>query len=216
MKTALVAGSTGLVGSTLMQLLLSSDRYGKVIALVRSRPVSEHPKLNVIEADFGDLDEVAGNIAADDVFCCLGTTMAKAKTKENFRRVDYEYVVRLASLASQSGARQFLLVSALGADKESSIFYNRVKGETELAVTKLPFECIHVFRPSLLLGSRGEKRPGEDVAKVLYRIFGSLIPSKYKAIEAEVVARAMGRAAARDEKGIFFHESREMQQEFNR
>jgi len=104
-----------------------------------------------------------------------------------------------------------MLVSALGADKDAAIFYNKVKGELEEALTKFAFKAIHIFRPSLLLGQRVEKRSGEDAAKVFYKIFGSLIPDKYKAIHAEKVAKAMRHFATQEQRGAFIHESREMQ-----
>lgn len=210
MKTALIAGSTGLIGKALVQALLDSGRYGLIKALTRTPLGIEHPKLQPITVDFSKLDEYRDALEADDVFCCLGTTMAKAKTKENFRRVDYDYVVSLAGITASKGAKQFLLVSALGADKESSIFYNRVKGEAEEAVRDLPFRAIHILRPSLLLGPRDESRPGEDAAKVMYRVFGWLIPKKYKAIDSQTVAHAMLRLASREEEGVFVHESREI------
>lgn len=211
MKTALVAGSTGLVGQALLTQLLENDRYSVVKALARSPMTLTHPRLQIISADFSDLAQRASALAADDVFCCLGTTMAKAGSKEKFRQVDYDYVLELARLTQAQGASQFLLVSALGANKHSRIFYNQIKGEAEESVMEIPFRTIHIFRPSLLLGERKESRAGEDAAKVLYKIFGFLIPKKYKAIQALTVARAMLTFASLDEKGIFFHESEEMQ-----
>jgi uncharacterized protein YbjT (DUF2867 family) len=138
--------------------------------------------------------------------------MAKAGSKEKFYEVDFVYPYRLGQVTHQLGAEKFLLVSALGADKDSAVYYNRVKGEVENAVHALNFQTFHVFRPSLLLGPRKEKRPGEDAAKWLYNIFGFIIPSKYKAIEAERVAKAMMASAANPAKGFFIHLSHEMQQ----
>jgi len=205
MKTALVAGATGLVGNQLLQLLLSSDRYQKVTAIVRNK-ISDHPKLNQVTLDLADVKSYTG-LYADDVFCCLGTTIAKAGSKDKFKEVDYEYPLALATAMKAAGATQYLLVSALGAAKDSSIFYNRVKGEVEAAVSNAGFQCVHIFRPSLLLGDRQEKRSGEDAAKVFYKIFGFLIPLKYKSIESGTVAKAMVHFASRDDRGIFVHES---------
>lgn len=211
MKTALIAGSTGLIGKQLLDLLLVSDRYDKVIAITRRSTEQHHPKLQEIVIHFPQLKESFTNIRADDVFCCLGTTMAKAKTKSAFYEVDYTYPVMLAEAALAHGARQFLMVSALGADKNSSIYYNRVKGEVEEAIGRLGYETCHVFRPSLLLGPRSEKRAGEDAAKTFYSIFGFLIPRRYKAIDSAKVARSMLHFASFDQKGYFVHESSEMQ-----
>ncbi|HEY0742218.1 MAG TPA: NAD(P)H-binding protein [Chryseosolibacter sp.] len=211
MKTALLAGSTGLIGRQLLQLLLNNPRYTVVKALTRTKLDITHPKLVEIKVDYARLEDVKLQLQADDVYCCLGTTMTKAKTKQKFREIDFEYPLALARITKELGAKQFLLVSALGADKRSSVYYNQVKGELEDAVNKIDFDAIHVFRPSLLLGLREEKRAGEDAAKIVYKIFWFLIPDKYKAIEAIKVAQAMEYYAQRDQKGKFTHESREMQ-----
>ena len=212
MKGAIIAGATGLIGKQLLEKLLASDRYDHVIALTRSALPLTNPKLRNIITNFRDLSAVLSGVRADDVFCCLGTTMAKAGSKQNFYEVDLEYPLALARTTLALGARQYLLVSALGADPSSSIYYNKVKGEVEGAIRALDFETTHIFRPSLLLGPRAEKRPGEDVAKVLYKIFGFAIPQKYKAIQASTVARAMLDFASKDLKGIYIHESRQMQE----
>lgn len=211
MRTALLAGSTGLVGQQLLQILLDSPRYDVVKALTRTQLKIQHPKLVEIKVDYANLESVKSKLTADDVFCCLGTTMAKAKSKQKFREIDFSYPLSLAKITSAGGAKQFLLVSALGADKSSSIYYNAVKGELEEEIAKVNFQAIHIFRPSLLLGLREEKRSGEDAAKIVYKVFWFLIPDKYKAIEAVKVAAAMAYYAARDQKGVFTHESREMQ-----
>jgi uncharacterized protein YbjT (DUF2867 family) len=211
MKTALVAGSTGLIGHQLIKLLLASNRYDKVKALTRSELEISHPKLVQLKVDYTKLESYKEDLKADDVFCCLGTTMAKARTKEKFYQVDYTFPFLLSQMSSAQQTKQFLLVSALGADRHASIYYNRVKGELEEAITKLNFQSIHIFRPSLLLGPRAESRPGEDAAKIFYKIFWFLIPDKYKAIRSEQVARAMLHFATREQKGIFIHESRELQ-----
>ena len=211
MKTALVAGSTGLIGKQLLTLLLATNRYDKVIALTRHDLEIQHPKLVEIKIDFSILDKYADQLVADDIFCCLGTTMKKARTKERFYEVDFTYPLRLAVATKLAGAKQFLLVSALGANKKSSVFYNKVKGEVEEAITNLGFESLHIMRPSLLLGEREEKRSAEDAAKVVYKYLGFLIPNKYKGIEGAAVARAMLHFAASGQKGISIHESPSLQ-----
>jgi uncharacterized protein YbjT (DUF2867 family) len=210
MKTALIAGSTGLIGRQLLQLLLDSDRYSKVIALTRN-DLPAHPKLEILKIEFERLTEWGNKLAADDVFCCLGTTMAKAGSRENFYQVDFFYPLLIAKTSQTRGAKQYMLVSALGADADSTIYYNRVKGEIEDAIRQVPFSTIHIFRPSLLLGPREEKRSGETAAKLFYRIFGFLIPRKYKAIESVKVARAMLVQASSDQPGQFVHESGDLQ-----
>lgn len=211
-KTALIAGSTGLIGSQLLRLLLDSDRYSHVVALTRQDLPLQHPKLTQLKIDFSKLGESLDAFAADDIYCCLGTTIAKAGTKENFYQVDFYYPLLLAKSGKQRGARQYMLVSALGADKNSSIYYSRVKGEIEEAIANEHFDSLHIFRPSLLLGPRSEQRSGEDAAKIVYKIFGFLIPKKYKAIDSAKVARAMLHFASQEQKGTHIHESKDLQQ----
>lgn len=211
MKTAVIAGATGLVGQQLLAKLLASSRYGKVIALTRRSLALHHPKLdNIIITDFSHLGEALSGTKPDDVFCCLGTTMAKAGSKEKFYAVDFQYPFDLANVTLGLGARQYLLVSALGADQQSKIYYNRVKGELEQAIREIDFETIHIFRPSLLLGERSEKRPGEEAAKLVYKVFSFAVSEKYKGIPAEKVADAMIELASRDMHGTYIHESKEM------
>lgn len=209
-RVALVAGSTGLIGSQLLELLLGDGRYSKVIALSRKPLSISNPKLEnvVLEAD---KLKSHNELKADDIYCCLGTTIRQAKSKEAFRKVDFDYPVALATLLKANGANQFLLVSALGSDRNSRIFYNRVKGEVEETIDKIGFSTYHIFRPSLLIGPRKEVRAGEDAAKVVYKIFGFLIPAKYKGIESIKVARAMLSVAKNDKPGKFIYESDRLQ-----
>jgi uncharacterized protein YbjT (DUF2867 family) len=209
MKTALIAGATGLVGSQLLPLLLSGERYEKVIAITR-KPLTEHPRLIQVNINMADAASYQ-SYAVDDVYCCLGTTIAVAGSKENFRKVDFTFPTVMAKALLAGGASQFMLISALGANKDSSIFYNRVKAEVEASVSEAGYRCVQIFRPSLLLGHRTEKRTGEDAAKVFYKIFGFLIPTKYKGVEASKVARAMYECAKRELCGIHVHESGEIQ-----
>lgn len=209
-KTALLVGSTGLIGRQLLPLLLESSRYKEVIALSRA-PLPPHSKLTVIQTDLTSLPQYSNRLVADDVFCCLGTTMRKAKSKEAFRKVDFDYPLAVANLAKELGTTQYLLVSALGANKRSSVFYNRVKGEIEEAITSVGFSAVHIFRPSLLTGPREEKRSGEDAARIFYGIFGFLIPTRYKAIDSGKVAQAMIASAKNESPGVSIHESEEIQ-----
>lgn len=211
MKTALIAGSTGLIGSQLLELLLESDQYKKVVAVTR-QDLPEHPKLKQIKIDFDKVNNLAEEVEADDVFCCLGTTMKKAGSKENFYQVDFYYPLLLARTSHSRGAKRFLLVSALGANKSARVYYNQVKGEVEEAINGVGFPAFHIFRPSLLLGSRKETRSGEDAAKFVYQYLGFLIPKRLKAIESIKVARAMLHFASQPEEGVFIHESQELQQ----
>ncbi len=209
-RVALVAGSTGLIGSQLLELLLDDSRYTRVIALSRKPLSLSHTKLENVVLEADELKN-HNDLKADDVYCCLGTTIRQAKSKEAFRKVDFDYPVGLATLLKANGATQFLLVSALGSDKNSRIFYNRVKGEVEEAIDKIGFFTYHIFRPSLLIGPRKDARAGEDAAKIVYKIFGSLIPTKYKGIESIKVARAMQNVAKINIPGKFIYESDKLQ-----
>jgi len=217
-KVALIAGSTGLIGGQLLQILLSSPHYGLVKAVIRkeSNPSNSNSKLQEVIVDFDNLENYDEELSADHVFCCLGTTMNKAGGKEEFKKVDYDYPLRLAELTKARGATQYHLISSLGADKESNVFYNKVKGEIEEAIGKVGFDTYHIYRPSLLLGHRHETRYGEDAAKVFFNLFGFLFIGplkKYRAIESDKVAKAMQLfAATNDQSGTIIHESAELQE----
>lgn len=213
-KTALIAGATGLVGGQLLNLLLNDTYYERVIAITRKPVNNKSDKLVNVLVDFNKLDEYASQMKADDVFCCLGTTMKKAGGKDKFKQVDFTYPVEIAKLALNAGAGRFLLISALGADRDSSIFYNQVKGEVEEAIAKLNYDSYHIFRPALLIGPRDEERLGEDAAKTFFKIFGFLFIGplkKYKAIDSAKVARAMHAIAKQNLSGMHIHESKELQ-----
>ena len=209
-KTALLAGATGLIGSQLLPLLLASDRYAKVLVVGR-RPVPvRHPKLVQVTAELDRLDEVRLQLIADDVYCCLGTTLGQAGSKAAFYAVDYLAVVRLAALAAGNFAGQLLVVSSLGADAESRVFYSRTKGEMEAAVRALPFRAVHIFRPSLLLGARAQPRLGERVAAALLALARPLLRgglAKYRPVAASAVAAAMLRAAEDGGGGVKVHDA---------
>lgn len=211
-KTALIAGAGGLTGTFCLQMLLQHPAYNAVIALVRKPLPLQHPKLQQIRVDFDNLQTVP---AADDVFCCLGTTIKKAGSQENFRKVDYGYVVGVARAALASGAKRFLLVSSMGAGAKSDIFYSRVKGETEDAVMQLPYEAVHIFRPSLLLGNRQEHRLGESLAMAAFKVVGFVMVgplAKYRGILASDVAKAMVAVAQQNTTGNHIYLSDEIQQ----
>lgn len=206
MKTALLAGATGLIGKQLLALLEKDAYYEKVFVLTR-KPLAVSGKCENLVVNFDVLNEALNTVKADDVFCCLGTTMKVAGSKDAFRKVDYTYPLLIAQYSKQQGASQYLLVSALGANENSSIFYNKVKGEIEKAIEKLNFLSFQIFRPSLLLGNRNEQRSGEDAAKIFYRFFGFLFPAKYKAIESLTVAQVMLLVAKQKKEGLHIYES---------
>ena len=194
-RSALVLGATGLIGSFLLDRLLQSPRYSRVAVWARrSLPIS-HPKAVVETLNFEHLQDQ--RVSAEDVFCCLGTTLKQAGSQEAFRRVDFDYPVALARAAARDGAKRLLVVSALGADAGSKIFYNRIKGEMEGAVRSAGVGKTYLFRPSLLSGPRAEPRLGERAGLVIGAVLGPLL-GKYRPIHGELVAAAMLNAAERD------------------
>lgn len=215
-KTALIAGASGLVGSHCLRLLLQSKRYAKVIAIGRSPLPMQHPKLQQLIVDFSKLDTYRQSLIADDIYCCLGTTIKRAGSKEKFYQVDFTYVTRLAAITSANFASQFLVVSSLGADPSSPIFYSRVKGQMEEAVKPMSFLAVHIFQPSLLLGKRPEKRLGEALAQALMPRLNFLLVGplkKYRPVQAQHVARAMLYAAMQDGAGVCIHSSDKIDQQ---
>jgi uncharacterized protein YbjT (DUF2867 family) len=209
-RTALLLGATGLVGGELLTLLLADADYRQVTVLVRRNLPRSHPKLTQRVVDFRDLAQAADAFRVDDVFCSLGTTIKKAGSQAAFREVDYAYPLESAKLAVRQGAGQYLLITALGANAKSSVFYNRVKGEVEEAIGKLPLPSLHVFRPSLLLGDRQESRTGEKIATAVMKPLGFLLAGplkKYRGIEARTVARAMLRTAKQNTPGRHAYDS---------
>lgn len=212
-RTALIAGATGLVGSLCLKQLLDDPAYAQVISISR-RPVSEsHPKLVQKIVEFDSLAQHP-LIAANDAFCALGTTNAKAGSRETYRKIDFGYSKAFAEFALRGGAQQFALVSSVGANARSLTFYLRTKGEIEAAITALPFHSVHIFQPSFLMGSRTEQRAGEGIglalAKALQFAFigGS---SKYRSIPASTVAAAMIAAVKRAAPGHHIYRFDEMQ-----
>lgn len=212
-KSALIAGATGLTGKELVKILVDQPAYHKITVLVR-RPLDiEHPKLEQVKVDFNKLEDYKKFFEVDDVFCCLGTTIKKAGSQKAFRRVDYELPATLGTLAKAAGVQKFLVISAMGADSRSNIFYNRVKGQLEDRLKKLELPALHIFRPSLLLGDRKEFRLGEKAASLLAPVFSPLLRGsmqKYKPIQADQVARAMYAAAQSDSSGVAVHPSDEI------
>lgn len=204
-RTALVLGATGLVGGLCVDLLLADAAWGHVTVLVRRPTGRSHPKLHEVIADFDRMDEAGDAFAMSDVFCCLGSTIRKAGSQEAFYRVDHDYPVAAARLASARGAQRFLLVTALGGDPRSRVFYNRVKGEVERDVAAVPFAGVGILRPSLILGPREERRTAESLAQTLAPLASPLLVGplrKYRAIPALSVARAMVRLAMEDIRGV--------------
>lgn len=210
-RTALIAGATGLVGQACLARLLAATEFSRVIALVRRPLEIVSPRLQVEVVDF-DHPEQMRPFDVDAAFCALGTTIARAGSQAAFRAVDYGAVLAVADLAAQGAARDFVLVSSVGADASSGNFYLGVKGEAEAAVARRPFRAVHVLRPSLLLGDRQESRPAEAVFRRVAPLFNPLLlgPLRpYRAVAAEVVGAAMVEAVLEGTEGhrILFYDT---------
>jgi len=193
-KTALIAGASGLCGGHCLQLLLKDTDYEWVTSIVRRPSGVEHPKLTEVIVDFDQLNDHAELFKVDHVYCCLGTTIKVAGSKEAFRRVDQVYPLSMAELSELTDVRSFSIITALGSDSGSMIFYNKVKGEVEDSLRNLSIPSIGILQPSMLLGDRSEQRMGESIGKVAMKLTSALFQGplkKYKAIEGAQVARAM-------------------------
>ena len=213
MKTAIVAGASGLIGKELVQKLISSDQYHRIYVVSRKKSGLVNEKVTELVIDFEKIDQLTFDEPVDDVFCTLGTTMKQAGSRDNFKKVDFEYVVALANLGKQSGASKFLVISAMGADSKSAVFYNKVKGLTEEALINIGFKQLVIFRPSLLLGERPEARFAERMSGVFMKTFNFLIPDNYKAIQAKKVAESMLNMAINSTESVLIVKSGDMQRE---
>ena len=200
----LLAGATGLTGEHLLDRLLNEPTVNRVLAPSR-RPLAEHPHL---ENPVGDpevfLPQLSGRV--DIAYCCLGTTIKKAGSEQAFRAVDFDLVVAFGKRAREMGARHLIVISAIGADRRSSVLYNRVKGEMEYALKAQNWPQLTIVRPSLLIGDRLEPRLVEQLAAPLSK----LLPGKYHGIEASQLARAMWRLALEEQDGVRIVESDEL------
>jgi uncharacterized protein YbjT (DUF2867 family) len=208
----LLVGATGLVGRECLRLLLADQAYGRIIVVTR-RPLSPEvrsPKLETHVIDFDHLTEYDDLFHVDAIVCALGTTIRHAGSRTRFRTVDHDYPLAFAKMGRRAGCNHFLVVSALGANLRSRVFYNRVKGELEDALRALGYPRLTIVRPSLLLGPRAELRLGEEVAKRVTRWLGPLVPRAFKPVEARAVATMLVRAARERETGVRVIESWEI------
>lgn len=215
MKTALIIGSTGLIGSQLLQLLLESDCYDTVITFVKRDTGIQHPKLKQHCIDFDQPESYQNLVKGDDFFCTIGTTIDKAGSKEAFRKVDFEYPEQFAKIAIENKIKHFLIISSLGADAASSNFYLKTKGEIENFLKASTLEKVSILQPSLLLGNRTEFRLGEKIGAFFMKAFSFLLQGKlkkYKPIHSSTVARALFAIAQQKNKKITIYESNLIQE----
>jgi len=203
-RIAWVIGASGLVGSQLLPVLLNSGAYERVVALSRRPLRLDHPRLANRILRFENLEKELASLSCTDAYCCLGSTIKQAGSREAFRAVDCDLIVRFARYARASGAVALAVVSSIGADIGAKNFYLHVKGETEIALQALRFPALHIFQPSLLLGSRRELRAGEALARLVAPLVNPLLLGKlqpYRAISARQVAAAMAAAVLSGRRG---------------
>lgn len=194
MKKAILYGASGLVGSYILDNFLNNANYEQVVIVVRKELNIQHPKLKTLIGDFNTLPEVVKDIQVDEVFIALGTTQKKTPDKKLYYQIDHDYPILATKLAKENGAKAVFLVSALGANEKSSIFYSKMKGETERDIISLNLDNTYIFRPSMILGNRKENRPAEKVFIGIFKFINPIFVgglSKYKGIEAEDIAKAM-------------------------
>ncbi len=190
-KTAIILGATGLTGGLLLQNLLEDSSYDTIKLFSRSSVGIKNSKLKEYLVDLLELENYAQEFTGDVVFCCIGTTNAKTPNEQLYRKIDYGIPVAAAQLAKANQIETLVVVSALGADPDSRMFYNRTKGEMEEEILRLGIKNTYLLQPSLIGGKRGEKRFGESMAKFFMSLFGFLVPKKYKMIAPETIAKAM-------------------------
>lgn len=193
-KSITILGASGLIGNEILKLALENKEIEHVTILVRKSLNVNHPKLTEIITDFKNLKDFESKIIGDALICCLGTTRKKSPNLDEYKAIDYGLTINIAQLAQKQNVQQVHLISAIGADPNSKIFYNRLKGETEQALIKMDFPQTFIYRPSLLIGKRNEFRFGELIAQKLAPLFdffliGSL--KKYHSISSTIIATAV-------------------------
>ena len=194
MKTAIILGATGLVGQKLLRYALQDARYKKIKLFSRSSVNISHPKIEEHLGDLTDLESFQKAYKADVVFCCIGTTKSKTPDKEAYKKIDYGIPKNAAELASQNNIKTFIVISALGADPTSAVFYNKIKGEMEEVVVNAEISKTHILQPALIGGEREEKRTAENLFKIIFKVINPILIGplkKYRSIDPEHIAKAM-------------------------
>lgn len=194
-KTAIILGATGLTGGLLLETLLKDERYGHVMLFSRNTCGKKDPKLTEYLIDLFQLEHYRDKFQANEVFCCIGTTKAQTASKETYTKIDYGIPVAAASLCKENDIGTFVVMSALGANKKSKIFYNRTKGKMEGKVLEHNIEHTYILQPSLISGEREERRPGEQFMKSLMALvepllrFGDL--ARYRPVHPQTIVNCM-------------------------
>ena len=207
MKTALIFGSSGLIGSYLLDLIVNDNNYSKIRLFVRSEPVNTSSKIEIIKTDFNNLENHKDSIAGDVCFFCIGTTRKKTPDKNEYINIEYNLPVEVAKIAKSNSVNNFIYVSSIGANTNASGLYLKNKGQAEEELKKLNFSKLSIMRPSILLGNRKENRVGEKIAIFVMKTLSPLFlgkMKKYKPIKVENVAKTMLHVVRNDyQKTIF-------------
>lgn len=193
-KTAILLGATGATGSELLKLLLADNRYDTVKLFSRKASGVSHPKIEEHIVDLFQLENYKADFTADVVFCCIGTTQAQTPDNETYHKIDFSIPAAAAKLAKENEIPSFIVISALGADKSSRIFYNRTKGEMQEAVLAQNIAHTHIVQPALILAERKDKRMGEKIGAVVMSLLNPLLWGnfkKYRSIKATTISKAM-------------------------
>ena len=193
-KSAIILGATGLTGGLLLNELLEDHRYDTVKIFSRSPSNINHPKLTEFLGDLLALSNFKSDFTGDEVYCCIGTTKSKTPDKEKYRSIDYGIPVAAAHLSKENNIPAFFVISALGADAKSAIFYNKIKGQMEEAVLEQGIAHTYILQPSIIGGQRDERRLGEWIAQKVFSVFNMLLlgpMKKYRSIQASTIAKAM-------------------------
>lgn len=193
-KRAIIIGATGLTGNLLLKQLLEDNRYQTIRLFSRRSCNIKHPKIEEHLVDLFELEKHINLFSANEVYCCVGTTKAKTPDEETYLKIDYGIPITLANLCVQKKIETFVVISALGADKKSKIFYNRTKGRMEEGVLRVGIKNTYILQPSLIGGTRDEKRLGEKAAKLLMRIVNPFLVGslkKYRSIHPKAIVKAM-------------------------
>ncbi|TMM31093.1 NAD-dependent epimerase/dehydratase family protein [Polaribacter aestuariivivens] len=204
-KTAIILGATGLTGGILLEKLLADKRYSTIKLFSRSSVEVASEKIQEFIVDLLQLENHSKDFTGDEVYCCIGTTASKTKDKEKYKKIDYGIPVTAAKLSKQNGIETFVVMSSMGANPDSSVFYNRTKGEMERDVLQLKIKNTFILRPSLIGGNRDEKRIGEKIGKIIMSILNPLFVGalkKYRMIHPEKIASCMKILANKPEKEV--------------
>jgi uncharacterized protein YbjT (DUF2867 family) len=213
MKKAIIFGASGFIGSHLLRLLLDSAEYAEIIAVVRKPLALSDPKLTVLIGDLASLPALAPKLVADEVFIALGTTRKHTPDEAEYYKVDHDYPVQAAAIAKANGTRSVFLVTAVGANAKSGVFYLRTKGEVERDIVALGFEHTHIFRPSMILGQRDESRPREQFFVAIWDLLNPLLmgpADKYRGLTGGDIARAIAHAARQQAGKVRIYHWKEM------